>query len=96
MLCTVTVGLASTRRTTRTAVISIISAFHRSPTPAAAAVPVADAQYAAREPPTVTAPTTAVQRLDSDEVRSASSRITANRPTCSSVVSFLLLNADSR
>jgi hypothetical protein len=96
MLWMVTVGRASTRRTTMITVISRSSVFHRSSAAVPVRVPVSDVQNVTREPTTVTVPMMTGQRPGSGDVRSAISRIRANRRTCSSAASCLPPNAEKR
>ena len=96
MLWMVTVGLASTRRTTMITVISRSSVFHRSSAAVPVRAPDSDVANVTREPITVTAPMISGQRPGSGDVRSASSRTTANRRTCNSLASCLPPNAENR
>src|ERR1700722_68837 len=96
MLWTVTVGLARIRRTTMTTAKSSSKAFHRSSDAFPVREPDSDVQNVTAEPITVMAAMTAGHGAGIGDVRSAISRIRANRTTCNSVLPVEPLNAVSR
>ena len=96
MLCTVTVGLASTRRTISTAVRSSIKPFQMSAAPSPPLVWVDAATAAAAEPSSATRPISLTTRRLACPVRSASSSTPKNSRVCSSATSVLNPDAESR